>query len=272
MGVTRCVYKGIATPDLRFYGGLNWYLGPFGGSDEAVAPPPQEVAYKNDDSDGDGVFDESDRCPETQIGARVDQWGCELKEDELAGLAQDDDQDGVLNDVDECPETPFGSEVNVTGCSVTPVIADADEDSVADDYDLCPDTAPGVKVNSRGCNVKKIKKFDLGKLNFISGSDRLTKKSRLRFMKKIDKLYKLRNKIKKIYIEGHTDNVGPKAFNLQLSRRRAATIKRIISKQAKISRSKISAKGYGETRPIATNKTRKGRLINRRVDMNLIYR
>jgi len=88
------------------------------------------------DSDGDGVADDHDKCPNTPRGAKVDKRGCPL----------DADGDGVADGLDKCPDTPKGTKVNADGC-----IGDSDGDGVADDKDRCPDTPHGVQVDDHGC-------------------------------------------------------------------------------------------------------------------------
>lgn len=268
-GITRGVYEGLSTPDFRIYGGVNWFFGPFTGQYETMRIDDKGGGpdYNADlDSDGDGVVDSLDSCPNTPAQTVVDARGCPR-------LEADDDGDGVLNDVDECPNTALGAQVNSAGCEVVvyaKASGDEDEDGVLDDYDLCPGTPRGVKVTERGCEAKKIQKFDMGDLNFITATDKLTKNSRARFIKKLNYLYQKRNSVQRIVIEGHTDNVGKRAYNQDLSQRRANTVKRIIVKHAKVPSKKIKSVGYGEDRPMATNKTKAGRLKNRRVDMHLI--
>ena len=63
------------------------------------------------DSDGDGVNDDVDICPDTPSGATVDEQGC-------ADSQKDGDGDGVTDDVDICPDTPLGAEVDSTGCEI----------------------------------------------------------------------------------------------------------------------------------------------------------
>jgi len=72
----------------------------------AAAPPPPPPPA---DSDGDGVVDPADRCPNTPAGARVDASGCEL----------DGDRDGVIDRLDRCPNTPAGDKVDAVGCGLT---------------------------------------------------------------------------------------------------------------------------------------------------------
>jgi OOP family OmpA-OmpF porin len=66
-------------------------------------------------------------------------------------------------------------------------------------------------------------------------------------------------------VEGHTDNVGKNAYNQKLSQRRAQAVKKYIVDKFGINAKRIKAVGYGETRPIDTNKTEEGRYHNRRV-------
>lgn len=71
----------------------------------------------------------------------------------------------------------------------------------------------------------------------------------------------------RLAIEGHTDNVGGAAYNLALSRRRAAAVRDALVAQARIAPSRLSATGLGLTRPVATNATLEGRAANRRVEL-----
>jgi outer membrane protein OmpA-like peptidoglycan-associated protein len=90
------------------------------------------------DTDGDGIMDGFDKCPDTRKGLKVDASGCPL----------DSDGDGVLDGLDQCPDTPRGAKVDSRGCSI-----DSDGDGVADNLDKCPDTPHGTKVDSNGCPV-----------------------------------------------------------------------------------------------------------------------
>ncbi|HEX2960828.1 MAG TPA: OmpA family protein [Ignavibacteriales bacterium] len=88
------------------------------------------------DSDGDGVEDAKDMCPDTPPGVKVDQFGCPL----------DADKDGVPDYLDKCPDTPGGVRVDKNGCPL-----DSDGDGVADYQDKCPNTPQGVQVDQNGC-------------------------------------------------------------------------------------------------------------------------
>ena len=88
------------------------------------------------DSDGDGVPDSKDKCPNTPKGCKVDEVGCPI----------DSDGDGVCDGLDKCPDTPKGCKVDADGCPI-----DSDKDGVCDGLDRCPDTPAGVKVDAKGC-------------------------------------------------------------------------------------------------------------------------
>ena len=88
------------------------------------------------DSDGDGILENRDRCPDTPSGAQVDETGC----------PSDSDGDGVPDGVDRCANTPPGASVNASGCT-----QDSDGDNIPDGLDRCPDTEAGVLVDPNGC-------------------------------------------------------------------------------------------------------------------------
>lgn len=88
------------------------------------------------DSDGDGVPDKLDECPNTPKGCLVDEVGCSI----------DSDGDGVCDGLDQCPNTPRGCKVDINGCPI-----DSDKDGVCDGLDRCPDTPEGIKVDAKGC-------------------------------------------------------------------------------------------------------------------------
>jgi mono/diheme cytochrome c family protein len=104
------------------------------------------------DTDGDGVTDDVDLCPDTPVGTAVDATGCPVEQTPPA----DTDGDGVTDDADLCPDTPAGTAVDATGCPVEQTSpADTDGDGVTDDADLCPDTPAGTAVDASGCPVEQ---------------------------------------------------------------------------------------------------------------------
>jgi len=118
------------------------------------------------DSDGDGVPDEMDKCPNTPAGIKVDTRGCPIDTDgdgvpdsidkcpntpkeakvDAKGCPIDSDGDGVPDEMDKCPNTPRGVKVDASGCPI-----DSDGDGVPDSIDKCPNTPKGVKVDDKGC-------------------------------------------------------------------------------------------------------------------------
>lgn len=94
------------------------------------------LGTRSSDSDGDGVPDKRDNCPDTPLGATIDTRGC----------PRDSDSDTVLDGLDRCPNTPRGWAIDARGCP-----SDTDGDGVPDATDDCLSTAPGLKVDARGC-------------------------------------------------------------------------------------------------------------------------
>ncbi len=88
------------------------------------------------DSDGDGIANQNDLCPNTPQGVKVDEYGCPV----------DSDNDGVADYLDNCSNTPAGVKVDLNGCPL-----DSDNDGVPDYLDKCPDTSKNLKVDSTGC-------------------------------------------------------------------------------------------------------------------------
>ncbi len=108
--------------------------------EDTEVPPPAPS-----DSDGDGVRDASDQCPDTPEGTAVDNVGC-------AATGPDTDEDGVPDSADQCDTTPAGAEVDTTGCAAEE--RDSDGDGVNDADDECPRTPVTVEnVDDRGCPV-----------------------------------------------------------------------------------------------------------------------
>jgi len=233
------------------------------------------------DSDHDGVFDSKDKCPNTQAGLSVDSTGCVLDQDkdgvpdvldkcpntraglsvDSTGCVLDQDKDGVPDVLDKCPNTQANLSVDSTGC-----VLDQDKDGVPDIEDKCPGTLPGIKIKPDGCPVDK--KQDLSQLkkgiNFKPNSAMLTNAS----YSTLDDIVKLLRQTPsaKLEVQGHTDNRGKAAKNLNLSQKRAESVVDYFIKKG-IEPSRLRAIGYGSERPIADNKTKAGRDANRRVEL-----
>lgn len=168
----------------------------------------------------------------------------------------DSDGDGVPNSWDKCPNTIQGMLVDEKGCP-----RDTDKDGIIDTLDRCPRTPKGATVNEFGCWVCKNIKFDFDKSDikpeYLAGLD-----EQVKFLKQNIDL--------PVEIQGHTDNVGKKEYNLELSEKRAiAVMNYFISKG--VPKERLTAKGYGISRPLASNDTDDGRAKNRRVQLSACY-
>lgn len=198
----------------------------------------------NMDSDGDGVYDNMDKCPRTPKGVKVDAKGCCI----------DSDGDGVCNYLDKCPGTPRGAKVDAKGCCL-----DADGDGVCDSLDRCPKTPIDARgVDAQGCwNIENIL-FDTDKSNI-----------KARYIPILDEIVfiLLRNPGLKMGIQGHTDSMASAKYNRGLSDRRAKSVMKYFIKKG-IAKSRLSIIGYGLTQPTASNLTKEGRAKNRRAVMN----
>ena len=227
------------------------------------------------DTDGDGVADAEDKCPNTPANVKVDASGCPLDTDgdgivdyldkcpSVKGIAAfegcpDTDGDGIQDAVDRCPNEKGSKELK--GCP------DRDNDGVADMDDKCPDI-PGLKEN-KGCPevkaaVKEIFKKALQGIQFETGKDVILKPS-FPILDQIVKAMK-ENPSYKLKINGHTDNVGDAVKNKNLSEKRAASVKNYLLKNG-VEEIRMETAGYGDTLPVADNKTKDGQKQNRRVE------
>jgi OOP family OmpA-OmpF porin len=139
-----------------------------------------------------------------------------------------------------------------------PGVLDSDRDGVPDDRDRCPGTPLGARVDRYGC-------WDIG--NVLFGFDKSNVRSEYHAM--LDEVVSVmnRNPGLKIALQGNTDSIGSAKYNRGLSMRRAKAVMEYLEKKG-ISRDRLSVIGYGLTRPVATNKTREGRKMNRRVELH----
>lgn len=157
-----------------------------------------------------------------------------------------------------------------TSKSVAPAAAplkkDSDNDGVADEDDKCPNTPAGVAVNKIGCSEKEKASVKLN-VTFASGKTQLDSSSDAEvqnlaaFMKKFPDT--------NVEIAGHTDNAGADKVNKNLSQKRAEAVKAALEK-AGVESSRLTAKGYGSSKPIASNSTKVGRDENRRVNAEIV--
>lgn len=135
---------------------------------------------------------------------------------------------------------------------------DSDGDGVIDTVDQCPGTPRGADVDNRGCWVIK-------NLNFDTSRDEIKPVYYGTLNNVVDVLKQ--NPGLRVEIQGHTDSMGDRAFNEDLSQRRAQSVVNYLVGQG-IDVQRLTAKGYGPAKPVATNDTPQGRAQNRRVEIN----
>jgi len=174
-------------------------------------------------------------------------------------LPPDADQDGVADADDKCPDTPRGMKVDAQGCPL-----DADGDGVLGAADLCPNSPYGEPVDETGCRPRLAvaQEFTL-LLTFEPGSAKIVGDPHGALAEVAALITQYPETT--VVIEGHTDDRGPAKANLKMSKARADAVAKVLIYDLGIDASRVSTKGYGKTRPIATNATKEGRERNRRV-------
>jgi len=207
------------------------------------------------DSDGDTVMDSKDVCP-TQAGP-VNHGGCPV---------HDTDSDGIPDDFDKCPTEPGP----INGCPDP----DPDHDGVPVPADQCPDKAETKNGfdDDDGCPdeiPEKLKKFTgvVKGIEFDTGKDTIRKTSE----PVLQNALTIFNEYPKARIEvsGHTDDVGQHDDNVELSRKRAESVKAWFVSNG-VDGKRIETRGAGPDQPIADNKGPTGRQKNRRIEFKLL--
>lgn len=240
-------------------------------TDDVCPNDPEDLdAFKDGDgcpdldNDADGVNDVSDRCPmeaEDRDGY-MDSDGCPDADNDGDGLAdaqdacpnekgtaasmgcpsRDRDNDGVTDSSDQCPDQP-------------------ETKNDYNDADGCPDTKPQrVEVTAEQIVIKERINFATGKATILSSS--------FPVLDDVAQVMKDYPKIK-VEIGGHTDNVGDDSGNQRLSKSRADSVFEYLLGKG-VSAQRMITIGYGETRPIDTNRTEEGRTNNRRVEFIIV--
>lgn len=303
-GVGAGVIAGFGAPDLRVLGGVRFSL-PDGPVDrdgdglnddvDACAAAPEDKDGHEDadgcpdpDNDGDGVLDVSDSCPD--VAGVVSYQGCPDPDTDDDGVLDADDEcvavpgvpelkgcpdldkddDGVLDADDRCVDVPGPD--TFRGCP------DTDGDNIPDIDDKCP-TEPETRNGEEdddGCPEKKksvvLVKGDkieiLEKVYFDSGKATIQARS-FGLLDKVASVFIANPQIGKVRVEGHTDDRGSDASNLALSAARAMSVQQYLVEKG-VDASRLAAEGFGETRPIASNKTAAGRENNRRVEFTIL--
>lgn len=216
------------------------------------------------DKDGDGVIDSEDACPEVS--------GIKTDDPKTNGCPSDRDGDGVIDREDACPDEAGlkTQDPKTNGCPDP----DRDKDGIPNADDACPDdpgpSDPDPKRN--GCPKAFVKAGQikiLDQVKFKSGSAQIDNaKDSTDVLQAVLKVLTEHAEIKKVRVEGHTDNQGGAAMNKKLSADRAASVVKWLVQHG-IDKARLTSQGFGFDKPIADNKTPAGRKDNRRVEFHI---
>jgi outer membrane protein OmpA-like peptidoglycan-associated protein len=285
--------RGYGSPDMRAILSLGWAP----HEEPAAEAPPAE----DDDRDRDGIKNVDDSCPDEpeDFDQFQDDDGCpdidndrdrildvndecpndpedyDDFEDENGCPDPDNDQDTILDVVDECPNEPEDMDglLDNDGCPED----DADGDTVLDVDDACKLTPGIANPNRRECNgcpaLACMNEEDgtiiiLDRVEFATNRDIILERSQA----VLDAVYQIlstNRQIRKLRIEGHTDDRGNDAYNMDLSARRSNSVLRWLVEHG-VEGDRLISEGFGETRPIEPNRGAEGRQTNRRVEFHII--
>lgn len=250
----------------------------------AYADSPTRIVSRREslDADVDGVPDKDDNCPDTPVGAVVDNKGCPIDTDgdgisdglddcpntdnraygkvDIYGCPVDSDFDGIPDYIDACPNNPVGAHIDNSGCP-----QDTDKDGVFDGLDDCPNTLVGVEVDKFGCiDLSFLSKPMVLNIDYPSGSFEIDPYSREK-LKKLARVLVFLNEIR-MDINGYTDNIGTTVANQKLSEKRARRVYDYLATQG-IDTNRMNVNGRGEVNFVASNDTAEGRAKNRRIEI-----
>ncbi|HVH47368.1 MAG TPA: OmpA family protein [Labilithrix sp.] len=269
-GLGSSILRGYGAPDLRVIGLVGTYVPIL----ESEAKSPERKAElrekwrreRSSDRDNDGIPDDIDACPndpEDHKGNDPND-GCPLPPDR--------DGDGIPDQYDKCPDQPEDKD-NIDdgdGCPED----DADNDGVADAVDHCPKAPgkPSPDPNKNGCprffqeegSVIRV----LQQVHFAFGTAQILPES-FPVLQEVADYLKSNKSIKKMSIEGHTDNKGSPELNKRLSQERANSVMNWLVQHG-IEQARLEAHGYGMEKPIEDNDTEEGRAKNRRVEFKIL--
>lgn len=279
--------RGIGTPDYRFV--LQVSIRPFEQKTAPVEPiaegpdtakagasgtgkpganagtgPVIEVPAKPEaplDTDGDTVPDAEDACPRVVGDPRP--------EATKRGCPPDKDGDGIYDADDRCPDRPgIVADGDRNGCP-----PDSDGDGLVDPDDACPKEA-GPKTDdpkTTGCpasvRVEGTQIVILQQVNFETAKAVILPVS-FPLLQQVADVLKQHPEIARLAVDGHTDNRGAEASNLELSRARAVSVMKWLVDKG-VDPRRLEARGFGPRQPIADNKTPDGRAKNRRVEFQI---
>ena len=222
------------------------------------------------DSDGDGVADAQDQCPAERedLDGFMDADGCPDR---------DNDKDSILDAADQCPnvpEDPNGFQ-DEDGCPEGRV--DRDGDGIMDDQDACPDQPENKNsyMDDDGCPDVKPQNVRITQERIFIDEKILFETNKARILSDSYGILDSVAQVLKDYghvsirIEGHTDSQGGDDYNMTLSKERADAVYSYLVNKG-IDMARLESDGLGETRPLDTNRTARGRANNRRVEFHIV--
>jgi outer membrane protein OmpA-like peptidoglycan-associated protein len=241
------------------------------------------------DTDGDGLLDSADACPSDPEDADgfADSDGCPDTDNDQDGIADaadscpndkedmdgwedtdgcpdpDNDGDTVPDVKDKCPDV--AGPVDNYGCPY----GDRDGDGVLDNVDDCPDEAGEAELNGCPRVIVRAEKVDILERVFFDTAKSSIKSESNSLLDEVASVLNAHPELLSIEVAGHTDSQGNDSFNLNLSQGRAEAVRTYLIKQG-VDAGRLVAKGYGESKPIASNDTDDGRAENRRVEFVIL--
>jgi len=269
-GGSRLVTNAYGAPDLRLVALLGTYI-PILDSDpkSPERKAERQARWREEhlsDRDNDGIPDDIDACP----NEAEDHQGNDPNDG--CPMPPDRDGDGIPDQYDKCPDQPEDKDGvdDGDGCPED----DADNDGIADAVDACP-KEPGQKSSDpkkNGCpsfikvegNVVRISQ----QVHFATASAVILPES-FPMLQEISNLLKSNKGIKRMSIEGHTDNRGAADLNKRLSQDRANSVMNWLTQHG-VENGRLEAHGYGLEKPIESNDTDTGRASNRRVEFKIL--
>lgn len=262
--------KGYGAPDIRVLAQIGYW---FPIKDKEPPAPARrwraapEVEETESDRDGDGFPDDIDKCPD------IPEDGAEPEPTDGCPAGADRDGDGIPDDMDRCPDTPEDKDgvEDDDGCPEK----DADNDTIPDAEDKCP-TEPGPAsaiAEKHGCPSLTRIDDETGEIALLEPiqfeyNSAAIKPVSFPILDEVVGVMKARENLR-IGVYGHTDSRGSDVYNLNLSKRRAASVMKYLNEHG-IQANRLESEGYGETKPKCNEETQACWDVNRRVEFKML--
>lgn len=191
------------------------------------------------DSDGDGISDEFDNCPNTPNPDQADENGDGIGD----ACSNDTDGDGIIDALDACPNEP------------------EDYDGFEDE-DGCPEDGEGrVTLTCDQIEISDRIEFEFDSATLLDSSKEI--------LDQVASVLRSASNLRQVRIEGHADQIGDANYNRNLSQRRADAVRDYLVAN-RVSRSRLTTMGYGADRPLTTEQTEEAQQHNRRVEFHVV--